>query len=163
MPKISALPPITTLAADDEVPVVDDSVATTKKMTLADVLKAVYPVGSLYVNVSDSTNPGTLLGFGTWAAHGAGRVNVGIDATQTEFDTIGETGGAKTHTLTTAEIPSHSHTYNGVNGGSMGNGSSYPGLSDNTNRTPITNNTGGGGAHNNLQPYVVVYMWKRTA
>lgn len=162
MPKISALPPITTLAPDDETPVVDDSVATTKKFTVADILKVIYPVGSIYMNASDSTNPGTLLGFGTWVAHGAGRVNVGVGTSDQAF-AAGATGGASTHTLTTAEMPAHNHPYSGVNGGSMGNGSSYPGLSDNTNRTPSTQNTGGGGAHNNLQPYVVVYMWKRTA
>ena len=50
-------------------------------------LANIYPVGSIYMNASDSTNPATLLGFGTWVAFGAGRVPVGIDAGQTEFDT----------------------------------------------------------------------------
>ena len=61
-----------------------------------------YPVGSIYMNCSNATNPGTLLGFGTWATFGAGRVLVGIDSSDTDFDGAEETGGSKTHTLTTA-------------------------------------------------------------
>lgn len=106
------------------------------------------------------TNPGTLLGFGTWVAFGTGRVTVGIDAAQTEFDTVEETGGAKTHTLTTPEIPAHTHStglYDATNaGGSTGNRAAFGGA-------VATGSAGGGGAHNNLQPYVVVYRWKRTA
>lgn len=71
-------------------------------------LSSVWPVGSVFISVV-STNPGTLLGFGTWSAFGAGRVLVGLDSGQTEFDTVEETGGAKTHTLTSAEMPAHTH------------------------------------------------------
>lgn len=127
-------------------------------------LANIYPVGSIYINASVSTNPGTLLGFGTWVAFGAGRVMVGIDAGQTEFDTAEETGGAKTHTLTTSEIPSHTHTYDGIDN-TLPNAQDY----DNTGGNGIwyglnqtSGATGGGQAHNNLQPYIVVYMWKRT-
>lgn len=77
-------------------------------LTLA-VLGAAYPVGSIYFS-TNSTNPATSLGFGTWSAFGAGRVPVGLDAGQTEFDTDEETGGSKTHTLTSSEMPSHTHT-----------------------------------------------------
>lgn len=73
-----------------------------------------FPVGYIYISV-DPTNPATVLGYGTWAAFAAGRVLVGIDAGQTEFDTVEETGGAKTHTLTTAEMPSHTHTQDAHN------------------------------------------------
>jgi len=167
MPKISALPAITTLAVDDEMPIVDDSAATTKKVTLTQVLEAMYPIGSIYTNATVSTNPGTLLGFGTWSAFASGRVLVGVDTGQTEFDTLGETGGAKTHTLSTGEIPSHSHLEkfsSGANNGVTGiaqtaNQSSVPGI----NSAYTTDVSGGGGAHNNLQPYITVYMWKRTA
>lgn len=123
--------------------------------------KLLFPIGSIYTNASDNTNPGTLLGFGTWTAFGTGRVLVGIDTVQTEFDTIGETGGEKTHILTTAEMPAHTHT-RGVSGTSGGFG-----LLDNAAASSsgniATGSTGGDGAHNNLQPYITVYMWKRTA
>ena len=68
-----------------------------------------YPVGSIYMNCSNATNPGTLLGFGTWSAFGEGRVLIGIDSSDTDFDTAEETGGSKTHTLTEAQLPSHRH------------------------------------------------------
>ena len=71
------------------------------------VLEKVYPVGSVYINASVSTNPATLLGFGTWTAFGAGRVLVGLDSTDTDFDSAEETGGAKTVTLTASQIPEH--------------------------------------------------------
>ena len=118
----------------------------------------VYPVGSIYTTVS-TTAPATLLGMGTWAAFGAGRVPVGIDAGQAEFDAIEETGGAKTHTLSEAELPAHTHTvpYRGAGG------STYVLESAVTGGNTTTGSTGSGTAHNNLQPYIVVYMWKRTA
>jgi hypothetical protein len=118
----------------------------------------VYPVGSIYTTVS-ATAPATLLGMGTWAAFGAGRVPVGIDAGQAEFDAIEETGGAKTHTLSEAELPAHTHTvpYRGAGG------STYVLESAVTGGNTTTGSTGSGTAHNNLQPYIVVYMWKRTA
>ena len=132
-------------------------------VTMSDV----YPVGSIYINATNSTNPGTLLGFGTWVAFGAGRVPVGIDATQTEFDTAEETGGAKTHTLSISEIPAHTHNQ-GSHDSSAGDGGAYNtefirDHSDTANGPNVeSSSTGGGGAHNNLQPYIVVYMWKRT-
>ncbi len=132
-------------------------------------IQAVYPVGSIYINAAVSTNPGTLLGFGTWVAFGTGRTMVGLDAAQTEFDTLEETGGAKTHTLTTSEIPAHTHTTDSNNSGGNNNlhhsNNSFVAVGDGTSSTAtVTSNaTGGGSAHNNLQPYIVVYMWKRTA
>ena len=126
-------------------------------------ISSVYPVGSIYINATNSTNPGTLLGFGTWVAFGAGRVPVGINSSDADFDTAEETGGAKTHTLTTSELPAHTHTVetkvsSGVNG-------TFPlGSSGSTSQgTRASGSTGSGSAHNNLQPYIVVYMWKRTA
>ena len=130
----------------------------------ATTLQAVYPVGSIYINAAVSTNPGTLLGFGTWAAFGAGRVIVGLNAADSDFDTAQETGGAKTHTLSVSEIPSHTHT-SSLRGNGEDELQSIPSASDNTDPslTMTTNATGGGGAHNNLQPYIVAYMWRRTA
>lgn len=132
-------------------------------ITLADV----YPVGSIYINASVATNPATLLGFGTWVAFGTGRTMVGIDAGQTEFDTLEETGGAKTHTLTVSEIPAHTHNL-GSKDSTAGDGGAFneefiEDPADTTNGPNVTSSsTGGGSAHNNLQPYIVVYMWKRT-
>lgn len=135
-------------------------------------LFAAYPIGSVYMNASSGTNPATLMGFGTWVAFGAGRVLVGIDAAQTEFDTAEETGGAKDQTLTTAQLPSHRHvggicdnsvvamSFGSVSGSAS---SSLQTSSDNGTQNPYTNYVGSGQAHNNLQPYIVVYMWKRTA
>lgn len=77
-------------------------------------LSAVWPIGSVFMSVV-STNPNTLLGFGTWVAFGTGRAPVGIDTGQTEFDTVEKTGGAKTVTLSSAEMPSHTHTQNSHN------------------------------------------------
>jgi len=126
-----------------------------------DILKTVYPVGSIYINATDATNPGTLLGFGTWERFGEGRVLVSQDSTDADFDAIGETGGEKAHQLTESEMPSHSHDLQwvGSGGGALtGNGDSYGG--PNGSRTGTT---GGGNPHNNLQPYITVYMWVRTA
>jgi microcystin-dependent protein len=125
-------------------------------------VQGVYPVGSIYINASVSTNPATLLGFGTWAAFGSGRVLVGVDVGQTEFDSLGETGGEKTHTLTEPEIPAHTHSYLQTPWtGSRYDGSSSPLMTQQTSGT--TGSAGGGQAHNNLQPYITVYMWRRTA
>lgn len=67
-----------------------------------------WPVGSVFMAVV-ATNPATLLGGGTWSAIGAGRVLVGFNAADADFDTDEKTGGSKTHTLTTAQIPAHTH------------------------------------------------------
>jgi len=143
------------------------------------LLNKLWPVGSVYISVSP-TNPGTSMGFGTWVAFATGRTLVGIDTGQTEFDTVEETGGAKTHTLTSAEMPTHSHGVNDpghnhtikkhANVNFTGTGfdlyGTYGGALDTSgiSTTGISiQNAGSGGAHNNLQPYVVTYMWKRTA
>ena len=131
-----------------------------------DALAALHPVGSIYINATSSTNPGTLLGFGTWTAFGAGKVMVGLDSTDTDFDTAEETGGAKTHTLTTDEMPAHTHSHTDDRTFQLGTAASGSGVATNTSnvaQSRTTGSTGGGNAHNNLQPYVVVDMWKRTA
>lgn len=150
---------------------------------IADAIKnALYPVGSIYTNSSVSTNPGTLLGFGTWTAFGAGRVLVGFDSGNSLFDTAEETGGSAdaivvshTHTGTTASDGSHSHTVqvqtNGQLGSSgiprSGDGAGSPTLNTSTvsahTHTFTTNSTGSSGTNANYQPYITVYMWKRTA
>ena len=130
------------------------------KTTLADAKLAAHPVYSIYISVS-STNPASLFG-GTWVSFGAGRVLVGINSSDSDFNQSQETGGAKTHTLTINEMPSHNHqtsSYSG-NNGSQVISEPWEGNWGGGNRV---SNTGGGQAHNNLQPYIVVYMWKRTA
>ena len=143
----------------------------TKAKLATEALELAYPVGSIYMNATVATNPGTLLGFGTWATFGAGKVPVGIDASDTDFDTAEETGGAKTHVLTNAQIPPHSHTYGENQRVQVGtdNGTAFDAQqanafsTSNGNVGENSNGTGNAAAHNNLQPYIVVYMWKRTA
>ena len=123
-----------------------------------------FPVGSVFIAVV-ATNPGTLLGYGTWSAFGAGRVLVGVDAGDPDFDTAEETGGAKTHTLTTAEMPSHTHVETN-NSATTGGLAGWAARDTSTNTAVATGYsteaTGGDGAHNNVQPYIVCYFWKRT-
>src|SRR3989304_4145898 len=114
--KITDYTELTAPATEDLLEIVDDpsGTPTSKKVTLANILSLVWPVGSIFTAVV-STNPGTLLGFGTWSAFGAGRVLVGLDSGDADFDTVEETGGAKTVTLTSAEMPSHTHTQDSHN------------------------------------------------
>lgn len=134
------------------------------------IFNKLYPVGSVYINATDATNPGTLLGFGTWVAWGIGKAIVGIDTSQTEFATAEQTGGEKVHLLTIAEMPSHTHSfirrptwYSGeqATGDTIYSQNSTTALGA-VGATDL-NTTGGGGSHNNLQPYQVGYVWKRTA
>ena len=153
--------------------------ATTAFVTAA--LGALYPVGSVYINATSSSNPSTLLGFGTWEAFGAGRMMVGLNASDALFDTAEETGGSKdaivvshTHTATsTVTDPGHTHTvglqaFNGTLGseidGAKNNGTTTT-SSSTTGITVATTNasTGSSGTNANLPPYIVVRMWKRTA
>ena len=135
----------------------------------ATVGNLLFPIGALYT-ATVSTNPGTLLGFGTWAAYGEGRVLVGKAAAGT-FSTAGATGGAETHTLTIPEMPSHTHpgiyaadTKNiTLNGGGSQYNLTFGSSGTNGTNGIVTGSSGSGGAHNNLQPYIVVYIWQRTA
>lgn len=140
---------------------------------LASIGAAMYPVGSIYVNASVATNPATLLGFGTWTAFGSGRVMVGVDGAQSEFDTLGETGGAKTHTHALSDSGqakvagistslymkrvAASYNSNHFQGGftSAANQTDAPGYGVGLMGTTDSDST--------LQPYITVYMWKRTA
>ena len=142
-------------------------------------LQAVYPVGSIYIS-STATNPATTFGFGTWEAFGAGKVIVGQDTGDASFDTLEETGGSKdavvvshSHTVTD---PGHFHNTSKILGGYTTTGiysyhdygtwttNNTPNLVSTTNTTGITVDSAGvSGTNANLQPYVVVKMWKRTA
>ena len=205
------------------------------------LLDLIYPVGSIYMSVNNVA-PSVFLG-GTWTAWGAGKVPVGINTSDADFSTVEKTGGAKTHTLTTAQLPGHYHTVgahshglnshthsipalsgkaasNGAhthqpsnqvnfmttNAGSVvddtgsaisGSGYNFPRIETDYSFTKAANttsngahehtvtttasttgaasgstanssafnsgSTGSGSAHNNLQPYITCYMWKRTA
>lgn len=125
------------------------------------ILDNVYPVGSIYMSVN-STNPKNLFG-GTWEQI-QGKFLFGMDSSYP----AGSTGGEITHALTIDEMPEHNHTIYYPNaGGPYGNANiGYPEDSG-TNMTWCaemckTASTGGGAAHNNMPPYLSVYIWKRT-
>ena len=149
------------------------------------LLDMVYPVGSIYMSVNN-VSPQSFLG-GTWVAWGAGKVPVGFASGDSDFGTVEKTGGEKTHKLTNGEMPSHSHLANYKAGSAR---RSAPGPNDgvmfvqngaieatqywqmDTQGTPYGNflslfvdikDSGSDEPHNNLQPYITCYMWKRTA
>jgi hypothetical protein len=152
------------------------TIATTAFVQAAIAL--LYPVGSIYTNASVSTNPATLLGFGTWTAFGAGRVMVGFDSGNALFDTAEETGGSAdaitvshTHTATVTD-PGHLHTQTEYNqpgiGNAGGGGARVSAQTANTGSATTgisvaVSTTGSSGTNANYQPYITVYAWKRTA
>ena len=132
-----------------------------------------------------STNPATLFGFGRWEAMPAGRVLLAQGTASWGTYNAGSTGGEATHQLTVGELPSHSstgstntagehsHSITTVDderkaenkiagGGSWNNGTAWSNNSGNHSHTVSINNTGSNQAHNNLQPYITCYIWKRT-
>jgi hypothetical protein len=132
------------------------------------LVNLIYPIGAIYISVN-SADPGTIWSGTTWVAFGAGRTLVGIDTGDGDFDSVEETGGAKTHTLTIAQLPSHEHSYAdrartiSAQGGYPNPTAQYnPNLAT-EDITRTTGSTGSGQAHNIMQPYIVTYMWKRTA
>lgn len=158
-------------------------------------IKTMYPVGSIYMSVN-ATNPSAYFG-GTWVAWGAGRVPVGINTADGNFNTVEKTGGAATVALSAAQMPAHTHgvgtlknASNGAHTHNLQNQKAAWGVDGGGNRvlvdatsgyTAVTNkattsagghahtisgataSAGSGSAHSNLQPYIVCYMWKRTA
>jgi hypothetical protein len=158
-------------------------------------LQTVYPIGSIYINAGVTTNPATLLGFGTWTAFGAGRVMVGLSGSDPLFNALEETGGSKdatvvshTHTFsgTTVEAGNHQHavdypidctTFTKQYGSTSGTTDSFCDTTGGVSGIPLsstagahshtysgtTASTGSSGTNANLQPYIAVAMWKRTA
>jgi len=162
----------------------DTSIATTAFVQAA--LQALHPVGSIYINAGVTTNPATLFGFGTWVAFGAGKVMVGLDGSDPLFDALEETGGSKdaitvshTHSFsaTTSTAGSHTHTatrdmlgeqsgpFAWSSGSYATKGSSFLNAAGDHSHTVsgTTDSTGSSGTNANLQPYITVAMWKRTA
>lgn len=120
--------------------------------------QARYPVGEVFITLQNS-DPATILGFGTWTRVATGRALVGYDAGDTDFNAAEKLSGSKTHTLTVGEMPAHTHTVTrkaGDGGFDLGTGDAAG-----TSADIATSSTGGGGAHNNVQPSYVVFVWKR--
>ena len=170
----------------------DAGVTTLTTLLKENFLDTFYPVGSYYETSDTTFNPNIAWG-GTWQKDSAGRVTVAQDTSQTEFDTIGETGGSKTVTLSTDEIPAHTHDSKTLTASFLGRrqGNDYASHWAGTNTT-VTKGTGrattdgvgttnlyqdiisfnlthehdsvgGGQAHENMPPYIVVNRWHRTA
>ncbi len=179
--------------------------------TTVNIVNLVYPVGSIYMSVN-GTNPGSLFG-GTWVAWGTGRVPVGINTGDGNFNTVEKTGGESAHVLSGNEMTWHNHAQDAHNHSQDGHTHSQDAHNHNvmvgithsdgevrtgeylqsTNlyygshkkrytpyqdaaqpyiygatpyiypNTPAIGYAGASWAHNNLQPYITCYMWKRTA
>lgn len=128
------------------------------KMSIIDFI---YPVGSYYETSFIKFDPNREWG-GTWELDSQGRVTVSQNSGT--FSTVGATGGEETHQLTTNEMPSHTHEVAGRNGNTSAGTNCYQGRSwSGTNMSVVTSSRGGDAAHNNLQPYIVVKRWHRTA
>ena len=147
-----------------KVAVIDESGWIYSRALSALILEAVYPVGSIYISVNN-TSPQTLFG-GTWEAI-QGKFLLG----QSSAHIAGSTGGEETHKLTIGEMPKHTHPMYSGNAGGDSEWTPDEGdyLIDSVTQTKTTwwarfgmNYAGGGNAHNNMPPYLAVYMWKRT-
>lgn len=123
---------------------------------LKDMVNLIYPVGSIYMSVN-STSPETLFG-GTWEQI-QGRFLLGASSTYA----AGSTGGKATHTLTVDEMPSHTHKLDGYEGDGATTGWSVSRAKQTYSALSGIKSTGGGKAHNNMPPYLSVYIWNRTA
>ena len=149
---------------------------------LQTIQNASYPVGSVYINMTNSTNPATLLGFGTWTAiTGVAIVGAGTGTDSngnTQTFTAGTQVGEYKHTLTVTEMPSHTHADSGhahtagsgefltVGFGSPASVGSGVGITANpatATSYAVIQSTGGGAAHNNVMPVIGAYVWERTA
>lgn len=136
------------------------------KTTQLRVREELFPVGSIYMSTTMSTVSQVQSAFGgSWVSWGSGRVPVGVNTSDSSFNTVEKTGGEKTHTLTVSEMPAHTHSlvvpprysWEYGSGGAMYGQNSSTSAENPQN----TGSTGGDGAHNNLQPYITCYMYKR--
>lgn len=137
------------------------------KTTQLATLQAVYPVGAIYISVS-STNPASIFGFGTWVTtNTSGRMLIGVQSSNSRWNTPLETGGSETVTLTENQIPSHRHggIYPSGARGGFTNAFDVDNPQDGADigSEKYTTYTGGGQSHDNMPPFVAVYMWQRTA
>lgn len=130
------------------------------------LLNRFYPIGSI-VEFDRNINPNTTIG-GTWSRFGNGQVLVGVNESEVEFNSVKKTGGEKAHQLTIDEVPKHSHAFSfNLWAQNSGYGNVNSGTSTGANRanttTGGTSSQGDDLAHNNLQPYITIYRWVRTA
>jgi hypothetical protein len=125
-----------------------------------------YAVGDVCIT-TNSANPSTIYPNTTWVAFGTGRTIVGVDTSDSDFNTVEKTGGSKTVTLTTSQMPSHNHRPSGatyVRGfGNAGSSSGYASGSQGGLHENEIVDAGGGQSHNNMPPFITAYFWKRTA
>lgn len=134
-------------------------------------LSDIYPVGSVYINASDNTNPSTLLGFGSWGRIAEGKVLIGVDALDADFNELGETGGAKTATVDvtvprdgwgaiqsgSGDLPEPTTSGRLVTGsGKTENNENLESLAHASGDRTFTSTSA-----DVVPPYVTVYMWKR--
>ena len=150
-----------------------DAMSDTERMTARNsnflyLLSQIYPVGSIYISTV-STSPSTLFG-GTWE-----RIKDTFLLAAGSTYAAGETGGEATHTLTVDEMPIHSHNmYFYSEGGNLADGNDYVGdravplgqaveSRETYWHKMLQTKTGGSQSHNNMPPYLAVYVWKRTA
>jgi hypothetical protein len=120
-----------------------------------------WPVGSIFMSVNN-VNPSNYFG-GSWSAWGSGRVPVCVNTSDSDFSSSEKTGGSKTVTLTTSQMPSHTHGLARAPAGS-GYKESYGYTTTATReQTAYSDSAGSGSSNTNLQPYITCYMWKRTA
>lgn len=136
--------------------------------------KTRHPVGYIFEwddtgldGAPDLTTPDKVaeyFGYGVWARYGDGRVTVGVDGDKYK---AGATGGEEEHTLTIDELAQHEHVFNRPNWYTSDTNGSANIIGTDTGRTKVytgkTEKAGGGQPHNNMQPYVVVYRWRRVA
>lgn len=133
--------------------------ATVPAIVVADIINVTYPVGSYYETSDANFDPNISWG-GTWVLETEGQVHIGAGSNYT----LGATGGEATHTLDVTEMPSHTHSlYGGWGAGSLGDGWWRTDGNNPLVQWVDTMPTGGGQAHNNMQPYIVVNRWHRTA
>ena len=140
--------------------VLQASISTSINNAILEDNKKRYYVGKIIMDTAN-VNPATYLGFGTWTLWGAGRVPVGVDTTDSDFNSVEKTGGEKKHTMTIAELVEHDHYVFFKDTGTKGNSESR--IIGHSESTVTTAKTGGGQPFNIQQKYITCYMWKRTA
>ena len=145
----------TVLSKTSNNPIANKAVAT----RFSEIIRAIYPVGAIFIS-TDSTSPATLFG-GTWE-----RIKDTFLLAAGSTYAAGTTGGEAKHTLTVNEMPTHNHSFGaGVNETQQGTATDvfmYQGWQSSYSPAYVTS-AGGGQAHNNMPPYLAVYVWKRTA